>query len=187
MLEQRIRGLGVGFVVVAACTSDPLRLQVAYFSRYGVFDSHDYITDLVIGDSHDYIIDLDANGRARFPVEISQLGGPEDSSTDGVYVRGLRAVYFFEKGSDTAYRGYVYLAFGCGVDLAICGGPDDDDPMIFHRALDGTTDNLFAESTVRPFYLEVDEENLDLGRLVVTSVPSVELAPSLLERQSADL
>ena len=63
------------------------------------------------------------------------------------------------------------MAFGCGVDLAVCE-EFDDDTLIFHRSSDGATENLFVESPDRPFYLERDKEDPALGRLVITFVPS---------------
>ncbi len=80
-------------------------------------------------------------------------------------------MYFYSSGSDVAYRGYVYLGFGCDVNLAACEDPDDD-TLVVHRSSDGTPERLFVESPDRPFYLERDEKDRDLARLVITFVPS---------------
>ena len=39
---------------------------------------------------------------------------------------------------------------------------------------DGTTERLFVESPDRPFYLERDKEDPELGRLVITFVPGAD-------------
>ena len=46
-----------------------------------------------------------------------------------------------------------------------------DDTKSFRRHPDGVEELLFVESPDRPFYLERDKEDLDLGRIVITFVP----------------
>ena len=115
------------------------------------------------------IFNLDSNEKLRFSARSTFFG--ECGSPANFHLRDIGAVSFYEAGADIPYRGYVYLAFGCGVDLAACE-EFDDDTLIFHRSSDGATENLFVESPDRPFYLERDKDDPALGRLVVTFVPS---------------
>ena len=119
------------------------------------------------------IVELKGNSRTTLSMTWFRFGGKEDSSQDSLLARYLGAVYFYSAGSDIAYRGYVYLGFGCDVELASCADQDDD-TLVVHRSSDGTLERLFVESPDRPFYLERDERNLDLARLVITFVPSAE-------------
>lgn len=150
---------------VVNATSERIRLQVAmisgYFQGYPSVPGDDYKrTD---------IFELSGGSRTRFAMQ--SVMGIVDSLEDGFYVRGFGAVFFYAKQAQVPYRGYVYLGFGCGVEVTACGTPDDG-ALIHHRALDGTNNNLFLEAADRPFYLEVDNDNPDLGRLVITAVPS---------------
>ena len=150
--------------------SDQIRMQIEMFD---LDNSRDWSTIISV-DDRDYsrrsgIFNLDSNKKFRF-FAISRIVDASDSPAN-FYLRSISSVSFYETGADIPYRGYVYLAFGCGVDLAACE-EFDDDTLIFHRSSDGATENLFAESSDRPFYLERDKEDPALGRLVVTFVPS---------------
>ena len=110
------------------------------------------------------VLELDVDGRTS--IRVIRPGGAKDSAEDAVHVRELRSVRFLD-----TYRGYEYLGFGCGVDLAVCEDSVDD-TLVYHRSADGTLERLFVESPDRPFYLERDRENRDLARLVITYVPT---------------
>lgn len=150
--------------------SDKIRIQIEMFdSPDAALQWHTLIGVDVPNSSRSGIFDLDSNERLRF-LASSGIVDASDSPAN-FYVRSISSVSFYETGADIPYRGYVYLAFGCGVDLATCE-EFDDDTLILHRSSDGTTENLFVESSDRPFYLERDKEDPALGRLVVTFVPS---------------
>ena len=154
--------------------SDQTRMQIE------MFDSVGWTQTVISADGSPYtrrsgIFNLDSNERLRFSA-FSAFHGECDSPAN-FYLRDIGTVSFYEAGADIPYRGYVYLAFGCGVDLAVCE-EFDDDTLIFHRSSGGATENLFVESSDRPFYLERDKEDPALGRLVVTFVPSPDPRPS---------
>ena len=102
--------------------------------------------------------------------------GPVDSREDGGLVVWLRAIHFYEAGESVPYRSYEYRSNGC-----VGGGQDcweyGDEALMEHERSDGTLEQLFVESPDRPFYLERDKDDLDLGRIVITFVPSVEEHP----------
>ena len=149
--------------------SDQIRMQIEMLD---LDDSHNWSTNISADDwtysRRSGIFNLDRNAKLRF-FASSGFVDPNDSPAN-FYLRSIGAVSFYEAGADIPYRGYVYLAFGCGVDLTDCE-EFDDDSLIFHRSSDGATENLFVESSDRPFYLERDKEDPALGRLVVTFVP----------------
>lgn len=118
-----------------------------------------------------YILELDVDERMTVKVIMDVSTEAKDSAEDSVYVRELGAVSFFAAEASTAYRGYAYLGFGCGVELAVCEEADDDS-LVYHRSAGGTLERLFVESPDRPFYLERDDRNRDLARLVITFVPT---------------
>lgn len=150
--------------------SDKMRMQIEMFDSHDAdLQWHTLIGVDVPNSSRSGIFDLDSNERLRF-LASSGIVDASDSPAN-FYLRSISSVSFYEAGADIPYRGYVYLSFGCGVDLAACE-EFDDDTLIFHRSSDGATENLFVESPDRPFYLERDKEDPDLGRLVVTFVPS---------------
>ena len=148
--------------------SDQIRIQIE------MSDSSHWSQTIISADGSSYarrsgIVNLDSNEKLRFSA-LSIFYG-ECGSPANFHLRDIGAVSFYEAGADIPYRGYVYLAFGCGVDLAVCE-EFDDDTLIFHRSSDGATEDLFVESPDRPFYLERDKDDPALGRLVVTFVPS---------------
>lgn len=150
--------------------NDKIRIQIEMFDSHdAALQWHTLIGVDVPNSSRSGIFDLDSNERLRFRAS-SGIVDASDSPAN-FYLRSISSVSFYETDADIPYRGYVYLAFGCGVDLATCE-EFDDDTLILHRSSDGTTENLFVESSDRPFYLERDTEDPALGRLVVTFVPS---------------
>ncbi len=97
------------------------------------------------------------------------LGG-KDSAADNVLVRNFSLIEFYEMGADSPYIRYVYRSFSCGPDRYTV----DDDTFCVYERRDGSKDRLFVKSPHRPFYLERDQEDLDLGRVVITFVPTPE-------------
>lgn len=98
------------------------------------------------------------------------LGG--DSDRDNLFLRLFRELHFYDAESDTPYRSYVYWP------RRVIRDPPDANPAvdeaILYERSDGSMDRLFVRSPERPFYLERDKEDGDLGRLVITFVPSTD-------------
>ena len=114
------------------------------------------------------IISLRSDERRTFEVSVF---GPRDSAEDNNLVSSFGRIEFFEENLDTPYRGYYYpIGGGCG-DVPP-GSDCSDDLRIYRRDPDGTEERLFVESPDRPFYLERDKEDPELGRIVITFVPS---------------
>ena len=124
------------------------------------------------------ILDLDKNAK-----QVFQGGtlGAEDSAADNQMVRGFEGIFFYEHGADIPYVAYTYRPNVCSYAHAssIVG---DDSLCLYDIALlwwdygnsERAFDRLFVESPDRPFYLELDEEDHDLARVVIRSVPSPE-------------
>lgn len=110
------------------------------------------------------IIALESSERRTF--EVGSGIGPEDSQEDSYLVRDFHGIHFLERGRSVPYRSYEYEPIGC---VGGCGG---DDTLFVHVRSDGVEERLFLESPNRPFYLERDERDPDVGRLVITFVPS---------------
>ena len=100
--------------------------------------------------------------------EMSLLG-PQDSPEDNYLVRSFRRIGFFEENSNASYKSYDYPFAGCGEVPP--GSECSDDMWISYTRSDGPGERLFVSSADRPFYLERDGEDMDLGRIVITFVP----------------
>ena len=95
----------------------------------------------------------------------------EDSSEDGVILmRHFTGLDFYDGESAAPYRSYRYTERWIERP---CEDSRGSTCRIYRRS-DGAEERLFVMSPERPFYLELDEEDLDLGRLVITFVPSAE-------------
>ena len=117
------------------------------------------------------IVTLGTGERSAF--RISVLGGEGlPSNDDGELVRHFRTIRFFAANSDTPYRIYKYPFSGCRP--AFCNDPDDDTSYAHFTSVGGPPEFLFVESPDRPFYLERDKDDLDLGRIAITFVPEAE-------------
>ena len=112
---------------------------------------------------------LDPDSKERITFSINTGLGPRDSAEDNVYVRNFGEIHFYDAGADTPYRSYVYQGDGCGVDLT-CWDSHDDTMFVYTRS-DGVKERLFVQSPTRPFYLERDKDDSELGRLVITFAP----------------
>lgn len=109
------------------------------------------------------IFDLESTERRTFRLSVL---GPRDSPADNDLVRGVSRVAFYHADAVVPYEIHRYGTRWC---------PDsDDDTLCVYDRFDGATARLFVKSPDRPFYLERDEENPDLGRLVITFVPGAE-------------
>ena len=53
----------------------------------------------------------------------------------------------------------------------MCWAYVDDTLFYYYDPADGVKEYLFVESPDRPFYLERDSDDPDLGRIVITFVP----------------
>ena len=95
----------------------------------------------------------------------------EDSSKDGgALLLHFNGLDFFGEESDVAYRSYRYTERWLDRRSE---HPGFGTQWIYRRS-DGTEERLFAKSPERPFYLERDTEDMDVGRVVITFVPSAE-------------
>ena len=121
---------------VVNSSAGPIRLQVAMID--GEFQDFPRVGRDVY--SRTDVFEMNVGSRRAFAMR-SEFGR-FDSPDDGGYVRGLGAVYFYDRQAHIPYRGYVYLGLGCGVEHGRCGVADDDG-SILHRSLDGTTESLF--------------------------------------------
>ena len=112
---------------------------------------------------------LEPGGRRTFRLGGGGFG--QDTSADGSrLIWAFAGLDFFDDASAAPYRSYVY-------SYAIRCAPSPCDGSHTTRVFvspDGAEERLFAKSPERPFYLELDKEDLDLGRLVITFVPSAE-------------
>lgn len=113
-------------------------------------------------------VTLESGGSRIFRMQTAR--GTVDSQKDGYLAAGFREVHFYN-GESGPYRSYEYKSVGCDGTGWPCW---DDDTLLYHRRPNETKDYLFVESPDRPFYLEWDETNLDLGRIVITFLPSTE-------------
>lgn len=179
----------IGVALLAGCSVTACRLAqphidyaATYFLEVANDATEDVRTNFSMG-GQDFMDILPFEQRSRswsgiFSLESGErrtfemsLFGPPDSLEDNFFVGGLSDINFYEVDSDTPYRSYEYRSTGCGYPTC---WDSNDDTLIYHRRGDGTKDYLFVESPDRPFYLERDKENLDLGRLVITFVPGAQ-------------
>jgi len=99
--------------------------------------------------------------------------GPRDSPADNNFLVAFSSIHFFAEDSDTPFRSYEYpVGGGCGEGRV--GSNCSDDARTYRRHPDGFEERLFVESTDRPFYLERDGEDPELGRIVITFVPDMD-------------
>ncbi len=99
---------------------------------------------------------------------MSVLGASDSPANE--LIRWFRGIRFYDGDSDTPYRSYEYPSRGCGED-PMCWAYVDDTLFYYYDPADGVKEYLFVESPDRPFYLERDSDDPDLGRIVITFVP----------------
>ena len=118
------------------------------------------------------IVVLESSEKRTFEMEAGL--GTAGMSENSKYVRYFRWIAFYDANSDTPYRSYSYPQFRCdNVDHRTCWDSGND-KLFLYESSDGTLERLFVESPDRPFYLERDKQDPDLGRLVITFVPSAD-------------
>ncbi len=124
------------------------------------------------------ILDLDKNARQMF--QGGTLGA-KDSGADNHMVRNFRGIFYYEQGADKPYLAYTYRTDECAHAHASSVVGDDtlclyDIAMVWwdYGNSEGAFDRLFVQSADRPFYLELDEEDHDLARVVIRLVPDPE-------------
>ena len=147
--------------LVTSC--DPM-VHVDYAAAYElevVNQARDRVRISVAGVTR--IFGLNSGERRTFRISLL---GPRDSPADNDLVRNVATVGFYLPDAVVPYEIHRYGTWWC---------PDsDDDTLCVYRRYDGATERLFVKSPDRPFYLERDKENPDLGRLVITFVPGAE-------------
>lgn len=116
------------------------------------------------------IVELKSMERVRLSMHTGFGGG--GGPADNIHVRSFGAIYFYEAAAERPYKSYEYGFSGCGADAK--GDCGEDDTQVLFPSSDGAMHRLFVPSPDRPFYLERDKENTDLGRLVITFVPRAE-------------
>ena len=100
------------------------------------------------------------------------FGGVPGSWELGVPRTFVGGVHFFGPDSETPYTSYVYYAYACSDHVNVdCEGPGSEASMIYTRS-DGATERLFVKSPERPFYLELNQDDGSVRKLVITFVPS---------------
>ena len=102
---------------------------------------------------------------------VFELGvyGLDDGSRDNQYVGEFREIFFYTPGAEAPFVGYADGYLGC-LRASLYFGRDT--PCLYDEGGAGERrDSLFRELPDRPFYLERDAEDEDLGRLVITFVP----------------
>lgn len=146
--------------------SDRVRLQVAMMR--GFVRDPEISTDDANYRSTSGILNFNSGERSTFSIRGRFVDA--NHFPDNFYVGSVGTIRFYSSSADTVIASYIYEEFGCGVGLGSCDGAVDD-TLVFHRASDGTLERLFVESPDRPFYLERDRDDPDLGRLVITFSP----------------
>ena len=115
------------------------------------------------------ILALDRDESVTLPIKTYTspcgAGSPGNDETN-VFVRQFRAIHFLGIAPVTSYEYWLTECIGF-----YCSHPGDD-TLVVHESSDGTTHQLFLESSDRPFYLERDTDNPQLARVVITFVPT---------------
>ncbi len=111
------------------------------------------------------LIHLDTKESRTFAMLYSSDGLDPDSAADNFLIREFFQIQFFREDTDRPYKVYGYAHSRCPGGEYRC----DDEMLVY-----GSRQRLFVESPTRPFYLERDEDDLDLARIVITFVPSPE-------------
>ncbi|MDD9985875.1 MAG: hypothetical protein OXQ31_06375 [Spirochaetaceae bacterium] len=150
------------FCIVAACRIDPV--DVPQRLSLEVVNEASGRVRVRIGDATG-ILDLDVGEGRTVEVAAPAWAGPPVSE----YVRylPLPGIDFFDESAASPHRRYSYYNFDC-IDAT---GESGDDTQCVYARTDGAVDRLFVKVPDRPFYLERDTTNPELGRVVITLVP----------------
>ena len=197
MMDSRFANVFVGVLVVTAAVLAASIVTACWDGRPTVDYSTEYDLEIVNGAPESVRIFIYLSGQrfkdlatgTRIPLgsgsgiislrsgEIRRfemsLFGRKDSSIDNDLVRASSHIGFFEENAIAPYKSYDYPLRGCSDEV-----PPDSDcsdaEWVSQGHPGGTEERLFVESPDRPFYLERDSEDLDLGRVVITFVPDVD-------------
>ena len=116
------------------------------------------------------IMVLESRAKRAFGMAYGPIECEDDMLESNTYIAYFAEIDFFAQRSDDPYRSYDYPYVRC---------LDRTCNRIYHQSSsNGTWDNLFVESSDRPFYLERDREDSDLARIVITFAPSAESGPT---------
>lgn len=150
------------FLEVANDAADRVRVRIS-------MGSSDFL-DRPSGQKSPFWIELELENGERTTLRMAASAGGETAARNILALLYFGEIHFLEANSSVAYRSYVYRYAGCEGDDRKCW-ESGDDTLIYHRRSDGTTERLVVESPERPFYLERDKNDPDLGRIVITFVP----------------
>ena len=128
-----------------------MRVMNTSFSPPGTFES-------------DYIV-LESGAKQIFIMSLGLVGCEERTWNNNESISSFTEIRFYDENSTEPYLSYTYPTSRCGD--ATCSTST-------HRSSDGNWENLFVESPDRPFYLELDEEDPYLARIVITFAPNLE-------------
>ena len=191
MLSRRSPRVCIGFLVSALClvtsceipydnddeffleivneASDPVNVQIGMKNSTFQIRSE----DRPYGDRRTGVIVLNSKEKRVFG-----LYSYRDPPADAGSVRDFREIHFHDAGADAPYRSYVYPGYTCGSG-STCQDSGDNTLLVYLRS-DGARERLFVATPDRPFYLERDQHDSDLARLVITFVPSAAAASESL-------
>lgn len=128
----------------------------------------------------DYSGFLDLRNDETHILRVERFGW-RDSAEDNYLVGRIVSLLFYEEGADVPYAAYTYYDGECAYaranaivgDTTLCLYDIETGPWRYDLP-EGALERLFAESPYRPFYLEQDRQDDDLGRMVITFEPSAE-------------
>ena len=112
------------------------------------------------------IVVLESGAKRAFEMAYGPIECKERLLESNKYIAYFAEIDFFDQRSDDPYRSYAYPYVRC---------LDRTCNRVYHQSSsNGTWENLFVESSDRPFYLERDREDSGLARIVITFAPSAE-------------
>lgn len=145
---------------VANDASASVRVRIAFNAGFDVPDADNDATYI---DEH--VIVLESGERRTYPMGICGAHLPDPN----VLVRWFGRIHFYNEGSGDPFRSYYYPISRW----------EDSDAQYVYQSSDGTWERLFVESPDRPFYLERDDDNAELARIVISFVPNAEAGAEL--------
>ncbi len=112
------------------------------------------------------IIALESGERRTFRVSAI-FTGCDDDEAKNTLVSSFREIHYHDHESDDPYKSYLYEIGRCEDFTSPCVNDD----RYIHLSSNGSWERLFVESPDRPFYLQRDQDDPDLARIVITFVP----------------
>lgn len=163
-----VRSVGYYRLEVLNNADESVRVQLIMWARFRAADGKE-------GSRGSGIIDLSANEKKTFFLDIkNDLSSP--TPDDNRQMRGFSEIRFYDETGDEPYNTYRYeMVLYCGLTVS-CWAiyVDVSDETVTYVRTDGLRERLFVKAPDRPFYLERDREDLGLGRVVITFVPTAE-------------